>query len=53
LVEKFPAVLEILPQVLRGGFFFDSHCRHPTGLSYEPITHETPSVKGLQKVVNI
>jgi len=27
LVEKFPAVLEILPQVLRGwGFFFDSHC---------------------------
>jgi len=27
LVEKFPTVLEKLPQVLRVGDFFDSHCR--------------------------
>jgi len=25
LVEKFPAILEILPQVLRGGGFFLTH----------------------------
>ena len=32
MVEKFQAVLEILPQVLRGGgFFFDSHCICATG----------------------
>ena len=31
MVEKFPTVLEKLPQVLRGDFF-DSHCTHYSGL---------------------
>ena len=31
MVEKFPTVLEKLPQVPRGGDFFDSHCTSLVG----------------------
>ena len=34
MVEKFPTVLEKLPHVLRGGDFFDSHCRYFAPIFY-------------------